>query len=409
MEWLVLLLVAVLIAMTYGRKFSSPAQSGPSNFPIITPDMIEPADKPLSRQDVLSAYRKLSTRHCEHECAADIDKAVNQLSEEISQHLGFADDEYSHIVEYERGNIRRIRGEAEKAHESLFNAADENDATILRHEISAYEEEIRNSNARIGAAANQLDDIKGDLRGFFVAYLNREIHGISESGSDNEPSLQPTYDYWAATEAFGRPIDLKLHLRYQKMNGQIDERDFDLREFRRGAEGYGLEGFCHLRKDHRSLTSQGVLHCVDRDTGEVIGDLPAYIEQHYVASGSAKFDDVCDEHDDELTVLFYFAKADGAMRPAEQAILVDYIASFIPEGKPSVAEIEQVVLGWRPPGKGAFWAAVRGIAERSTETLRKVIAVAEQMQATDNDTGKDEQLALNYMRKKLIEAEKSRQ
>lgn len=217
-----LLLVAVLIAMTYGRKFSSPAQSGPKKFPVITPDMIEPANKPLSRQDVLSAYRKLCIRHGEYECA-----------------------------------------------------------------------------------------------------------------------------------------------------GEIDD--------------------------------------VDRDTGEVIDDLPAYIEQHYMASGSAKFDDVCDKHDDELTVLFYFAKADGAMRPAEQAILVDYIASFIPEGKPSVAEIEQVVLGWRPPGKGAFWAAVRGIAERSTETLRKVIAVAEQMQATDNDTGKDEQLALNYMRKKLIEAEKSRQ
>lgn len=404
MEWLVLILL-VWVAMTYGRKFFA-AVSVSRKFPIITPDMIKPLDKPLSRQDVLSAYRELFMRHREHECTEEVDEAVSCLGAEISQHFEFADGEYSRVVEYERSNIRRCRGEIETTRASLTNAADENDATILRREISADEAEIKNSNARIDTAAKKLDDIKGDLRSFFVAYLNREIHGVFDG--DRDQSLQPTYHYWAATEAFGRPIDLRLHLRYQKMNGQIDERDFDLKEFRRGAEGYGLEGFCHLRKDHRSLTSQGVLHCVDRDTGEVIENLLSYIEQHYVASGNAKFDEVCDEHDDELTVLFYIAKADGAMRPAELAVLIDYITSFIPEGRPTAAEIKQIVLGWHPPGKGAFWRSVRAIAGHSAETLRHLIVLAEQMLAQDGNTDRDEQLALNYMRKRLAEAEKAK-
>lgn len=75
---------------------------------------------------------------------------------------------------------------------------------------------------------------------------------------------------------------------------------------------------------------------------------------------------------------------------------------------PSRAVIEQIVWGWRPPGKGPFWSAVRTISGKSPATLAHLIELAEKMRATDSDTSKDEQLALNYMRKKLAEAEKTK-
>lgn len=415
---LLIVLVVVAALVLYFRK---PARI-PRTFdgvPDITPDMIHPRGVPLARQDAAMAYRDFCIRYLGSDPDlrrnTDVKEFLDLVSRDIEHLEGWRDETAA--------KAKAARKRLHEAREALRAAPDQYGNKWERKEVVEADAELRRHIAELDAQNAVIDGKKADCRAFLVELLNgklayfREISGSPiarrvVSTSDDAPSemhdTPPDYDYFSVKEQFVRKVDLKLRIRYQKTSGQIDERDFDLREFQRGDEGYALEGYCHLRNAERSLVSQGVLHCIDRETGEIIDNLPAYIEKHYNGSPAAVFDAMVIGRRDELTALLYFAAADGTIRPAEHQILIDYILGLMPAGGPSAAEVRQSILDWYPPGKGAFWDAVKNLAAESIDRLPIVIEAAERLKATDDESDIDEGRALAYMRKKLPKPKRRR-
>lgn len=211
------------------------------------------------------------------------------------------------------------------------------------------------------------------------------------------------YNYWIPLEDYSRKVSAHLHVKYMKNRGQIVERDFDLQSFRRGPEGYQLHGFCRLRGRPRTLVSMGFVECFDRDTGEVIPDIKAYIEKIYGATPTGQFDAIFDTHGLEVNILHYLAKADGAMRSGERCIIAAYIAEKLGDNAPSLGVIESELKKMYALSVSQFRAATKELAGKKAESLDELIGMWENQISKKKIAHTEETRALNYMKRALKE------
>lgn len=214
------------------------------------------------------------------------------------------------------------------------------------------------------------------------------------------------YNFWISTDGIPRKVDVRLKMIYQKTNGNIHERDYDVQRFQRGRDGYSMYGYCHLRRAARSLVTAGVIKCTDRESGEIIDNLPAYLEAKYAETPDARYDATVEKYWRSMKILFYFAKADGAMRAKERAILVDFILQRMEPGGPSAEGVEKIIKDWCQPTKVEFWDAVRDAAAESKDNLMLLIDLCEKMASTDKKIHDEETKALKYMRGQIAKLDK---
>lgn len=211
------------------------------------------------------------------------------------------------------------------------------------------------------------------------------------------------YNYWIPLEDYSRKASAHLHVKYMKNSGDIVERNFDLQSFRRGPEGYQLHGFCRLRGRARTLVSMGFVECFDRDTGEVIPDIKAYVEKIYGATPIGQFDAIFETHGLEVNILLYLAKADGAMRAGERSLIADYIAAKLGENAPSIGTIESELKNMDPLPVSKFRVAAKELAGQRAESLNELIGMWDAQIAKKKNVHTDEVRALNYMKRALKE------
>lgn len=106
----------------------------------------------------------------------------------------------------------------------------------------------------------------------------RGIMGAGLSGMRGDARGADSANDWSTLPK--RPLQARLRLRYIDSQGVATLRDIQLHHYSLDAStmlGY-LHAYCHLRKAPRTFAMSRVHEVIDLDTGEVIRNLPAWLQ-----------------------------------------------------------------------------------------------------------------------------------
>jgi hypothetical protein len=96
-------------------------------------------------------------------------------------------------------------------------------------------------------------------------------------------------------------------------------------------------------------------------TGEIVGDIPAYLRASYDVSSIGRTVRALRENSDPLTVLLYIARADARLSPKEKSVLIRFLRRTIPDVQLDAASIDSA---WSEgPPQTALKRALKAVRE----------------------------------------------
>ena len=207
----------------------------------------------------------------------------------------------------------------------------------------------------------------------------------SQRSNGRETDLEPANRHWApigedhwdddylddyATKAKTRRlVGIGLHIHFVDRNGNATDRAIRTLRYAHDPDTGGgvVHAFCHLRKAPRQFAFSRIKRCIDRETGEVVENLGAFLDAACLATPVGVVDDFLNEHRAGLFVLFSFAKADSAMRAKERRIMLDWARSHGLSDEAALASLEaETKKDWRSTDY-AFWEAVKAVKREARE------------------------------------------
>ena len=217
-----------------------------------------------------------------------------------------------------------------------------------------------------------------------------------------EPSDAWEGSFWEVDAP--RHVSAELRLSYVDGSGEASDRDFNLKKYGAWEGGALLIGHCRLRNATRTFRSDRVVRCTDLETGEVIEDLPQWLDARWNALPERAIDHVIENYWDALRVMFYVSKADGRLTQGERAVLRTAVRDLgerddLPDGA-----IDTVLGGMDVPSLAAFKNAFGRLVKNRPETAQRVLDWCEQTVATEKTVAAGEQDALDYMIRRLKKA-----
>lgn len=215
-----------------------------------------------------------------------------------------------------------------------------------------------------------------------------------DAGDDWSPAgLDPYTD--------GHPLGVGLSIIYNDREGQRTQRDIDLERYAHDGRDGVLVCFCRLRKARRSFRISRIRKAIDRETGEVIAHLPAWLDARYRTTADGIASDFIDRHTDALTALFFISKADGALRAGERHVLSEFcVACGMSDAAARDVVLTQIAT-WAAPSRIAYGRSLRGLATRPPHYRAHVWTAAQALIATDKTARDSETRALERMRKEM--------
>jgi tellurite resistance protein len=206
--------------------------------------------------------------------------------------------------------------------------------------------------------------------------------------------------FWEITQPL--PARARFRIKYTDGAGRKTERTVDVRHFGSMGPSTLLIGHCQLRDATRTFRTDRIESCVDEETGEVISDVRAYLQQKYDESPDKTKDLLLEGEYDTLRILLYVGKADGQLRAAEKAVIRDTCIAITNDSRLTERTIEELFVNMDVPTPQAFKLAVGRLAKRDTSARTVVMTAAERMVATQKAVHQAEQEALAYMRKRFF-------
>lgn len=230
---------------------------------------------------------------------------------------------------------------------------------------------------------------------------------VTPSGSERDE--QPVdKDAWDddylndyAAGAKRRKLDgVELRIYFVDRNGVATERNISTLNYAHDPATHGgsVYAFCHLRQANRPFAFSRIKRAIDLRTGEVVVDLGAYLDSIYFATPSGVVDKFLDEHGAGMFVLFSFAKADGAMRVKERAIMLDWARSQGLTDEAALTSLEEQMKKVWYATDHAFWDAVKTVKkeERDADYMQSIWQAVRAILNSDKKLGDQEEQYLKY-------------
>ena len=155
-----------------GKADDDSGDGGDTFLAVMTPDMISPADKPVSTSRALQIYKKymLKVGYLEK---ADVSDYLRSLKEDMVE---CAED-----LKYEVTNANEQMAEAKAAvkrlQKQLRKCKDDDDREYVQEELNTAIAELNEETAAREKYVAELTLFKKDKRQFLLNYINSEIHG----------------------------------------------------------------------------------------------------------------------------------------------------------------------------------------------------------------------------------------
>ena len=227
-----------------------------------------------------------------------------------------------------------------------------------------------------------------------------------------EPSAQLTdniawdddylIDYAAGTKR--RKLNgVALLIYFVDRNGEATERNISTVNYVHDPETHGgsVYAFCHLREAYRTFSFSQIKMVVDLNTGEVVGDLGAFLDSLYMTTTVGVVDKFLDDHSAGMFVLFSFAKADGAMRAKERVIMLDWARAQGLSDEAALTNLEaEMKKNWYAT-TSAFWDAVNAVKReaRGEAYVQSIWSAAQAILNSDKKLSEQEEQYLKYAAK----------
>ena len=220
-------------------------------------------------------------------------------------------------------------------------------------------------------------------------YENRETY--------NDYSPPPISQYWGDID-YAVPVDSKLSIEYTNGAGDNSKRDIDISHYDGSCH---LRGYCHLRSEPRTFRIDRVKSCVDRDTGEVVSDIPAHLRRKYESSPDYILEELYKKEKDTLRSFYFVGKADGQLRKPEREIIHSVCNQLLKDHVVPIEAIDRMINNIDLPSMHAFKLAIGRLAKESPDKLSLVFKYATKIVNTQKTVHSNEQEALDYIMKKI--------
>ncbi len=231
---------------------------------------------------------------------------------------------------------------------------------------------------------------------------------VTEYRTDGTPpdkwKSDPNQDNWEG--AFWdvdspRNISANLRIEYKDGAGSTTQRDIRLMKYGPWEGGAILWAYCHLRQANRTFRTDRLISCTDLDTGEIIGNFEAWLDERYQASPDRAIEKVIEQAWDALRVLYYVSKADGRLTQKERAIVRQAVRSLNNHPEIDDKRIDDMFDTIDNPTITAFKQAFGRLINQNIDLARRVIAWSEAMVATEKTIAAAEQEAIDYLKSRL--------
>jgi len=230
----------------------------------------------------------------------------------------------------------------------------------------------------------------------------RQTHSNKNSHTDNATTNDNWEgSFWEVQQPF--PVKATLRIKYEDGAGKQTERTVDVRQFGTDGSGNLLIGHCHLRNATRTFRPERIKKCEDKESGETIEDVYAYLRGKYEKSPEHTRDKLYEEEYDTLRVLLYIGKADGQLRAAEKTIIRNTCRALAKDSRITDDLIDELFSALDVPTLQAFKLAAGRLANKPTDERSIVMKAAKEMIATQKVIQPSEKDVLEYLQKRFGE------
>ena len=199
-----------------------------------------------------------------------------------------------------------------------------------------------------------------------------------------------------------RELAVDLGITYCDRDGKTTHRDITVEKYARTQDGGILAAYCHLRKSRRPFRFSRIKKAIDRKTGAPIHDLGAWLDRQYETSPKGLRDKFVSAHEAALGALFFVAKADGAFRAKEKAVMQAFCASQGLKSPDIQALVVETVAGWAVPSRIAYGKDLRELLQRDEGYRQGILDHAKSMLASTKTAHDEATRALERMERELM-------
>ena len=147
-------------------------------YPLLTREMIEPANTPLSTTDAKKAYKSfmLQVGYFDKDDKLGISDDVRYFAEEIKMHEGGLKEECAECKWYLSDYKKDLKGLEQK----FKKTNDEGELNDLKSDIEEIQDEISTYTKDLEKLTAELEVFKKDKTDFLITYVNNELQGSKE-------------------------------------------------------------------------------------------------------------------------------------------------------------------------------------------------------------------------------------
>ena len=188
---------------------------------------------------------------------------------------------------------------------------------------------------------------------------------------------------------------------YVDGNGNATKRTADLRAFEVHNPIGLVIGHCHLRNATRSFRFDRMRHVVDATTGELLPNLQAELTRDWECSPAPAIEAIFTQHKDVLRMLMYMAKADGAVRAKEVAVIANFCRELTGEARLDVSMVKEFLSFVDVPTTRAFVIAYNRLRREQPDMAKKTADACRAIVAAEKNVHPSEAAALEILDKPL--------
>lgn len=196
-------------------------------------------------------------------------------------------------------------------------------------------------------------------------------------------------------------VSARIGIEYVDAAGQRTSRKVLVREFDNTLHGGVLMGMCELRNAHRTFRFDRIKSCVNLETGEVIKDTKAFLNEAYEKSPERSAELLTSDYLDALKVVYFVAKADGQYRQAEKDVVTRFVQILVRDARITTELIDIALKSVPVPSMQSFKLAVGRILKGGQVDPALLSQCCKEIVATQTAVHPSEQEALDYIEKAL--------
>jgi uncharacterized tellurite resistance protein B-like protein len=232
------------------------------------------------------------------------------------------------------------------------------------------------------------------------------VHALDQTQA-LPPCSDPQEDGWGDTYAdpYGpgsRALAAEVRIAYRGSKEQTTHRSVSVQRYARTGENSGVMlAFCHARGGRRTFRFSRIQHAADLAEARRIDNLGDWLDERYHGTTAGRCESFLEVHGAAVEALFLVAKADGAFRQPEKALLSAFCAEHGLSGQEERKLLVDWVAAWLPPSRVAYGKALRSIAMEDEAYRASVLKAAKAMVASDSQQRDSEAAALARMAREL--------